>query len=337
MPIAFRLVAAAVILAALATPARAQRMPFERSIDTLAPPVLDVETERGRIEVVAGEPGRVVIAGTVTVRTGFAVPADAAAIAKTVAEHPPIAQDGVTIRLRPPADETARRAVTVSYRVTVPKGTRVVARSGSGATTISGVGGEVSVKTGSAAIELRDLGSDVKAESGSGAITIAGIRGGLEVRTGSGAIRAAGLTGAVTARTGSGAIDIAMAGDGAADVETGSSAITLRGLRGALTARSGSGHVRAEGVPSGPWHVSTSSSAIEVRLAAAARAALRASSGSGSVRIQGGGFKGTQAKELVVGAIGGGGPEVRLESHSGSIRVTLAGSTSAPPAAAAAR
>ena len=285
------------VFAALATPAQAQRMPFARSIDTLALPLLDVETERGRIEVIAGEPGRVAIEGDVTVRIGLDVPADAVAIAKAVAEHPPIAQEGITIRLRPPSDDAARRAVTVSYRVTVPRGTRVVARSGSGATSIGGVSGEVSVTTGSAAIDLRDLGSDVKAASGSGAITMDGVRGSV-------------------------------------DVETRSSAVTLRGLRGGLTGRSGSGRILAAGTPASAWRVSTSSSAIEVRLDPNARATLRASSGSGSVRVQGDGFTGTRARALVAGAIGGGGPDVQLESRSGSIRVTLDAGAAAPPAAA---
>ena len=284
-------------LAALATPALGQRVPFARSIDTLAPPILDVETEGGRIEVVAGEPGRVAIEGAVTVRVGLDVPADAASLAKAVAEHPPIAQEGITIRLRPPSDDAARRAVTVSYRVTVPKGARVVSRSASGATSIDGLGGEVSVTTGSAAIDLRDLGSDVKAASGSGAITMDGVRGSV-------------------------------------DVETRSSAVNLRGLRGGLTARSGSGRIFAAGVPASAWRVSTSSSAIEVRLDPNASAALRASSGSGSVRLEGDGFTGTRTKALVVGAVGGGGPDVHLESRSGSIHVTLAGAAAAPRAAA---
>jgi hypothetical protein len=278
-------------LAAAPATGLAQRVPFDRSIDVLAPAVLDVTTERGAIEVTTGEPGRIVIEGTATVRAGWNVPAEAGALARAVAAQPPIAVDRTTIRLRPPSDPSARRAVTVSYRVRVPRNTRVIAASGSGATTVTGIGGDVSVRTGSAAITIGDLGGDATVVSGSGAVAIGGVRGALDVRTGSSAIHA-------------------------------------HDLGGGVTAHSGSGHVDAAGVPRAPWRISTGSSAIDVRLDAASGLALHATSGSGSVRVAGAALTGTAANRAAIGTIGGGGPEVRLESHSGAVHVTVA----APPA-----
>ena len=74
----------------LAAPASAQRLPFERTFDATNDVVIDVSTMRGKIDIVGGEQGRVVIAGTVTVRTGFNLPWDAVAIARRVAAHPPV-------------------------------------------------------------------------------------------------------------------------------------------------------------------------------------------------------------------------------------------------------
>jgi hypothetical protein len=260
-----------------ATPAvaLAQRFPFDRSIDVLAPAVLDVTTERGAIEVTSGEPGRIVIEGTVTVRAGWAVPADAVALAKAVAAQPPIAVDRTTIRLRPPSDPAADRAVTVSYRVRVPRNTRVIAATDSGATTVTGLVGDVTVRTGSSSIALADLGGDATVVSGSGAVTIGGVRGRLGVI-------------------------------------------------------SSTGRVVAEGPALAAWRVSTGSSAIEVRLAPTSGLALHATSRSGSVRVAGAALTGTAAKGSAVGTIGAGGPEIRLESRSGAIEVTIGDAPAAP-------
>ena len=45
----------------IASPALAQRFPFERSFDVSGPSALDVSTIRGKIDVTVGEPGRVVV------------------------------------------------------------------------------------------------------------------------------------------------------------------------------------------------------------------------------------------------------------------------------------
>src|SRR5215510_4619006 len=99
---------AACVLAAASVPAEAQRVPFERTFDVGSAPTLDVMTDRGKIDISVGDPGRVVVQGTVTVREGFNVPADALAIARRVAEHPPVEIDGAAIRLRTPTGDEER-------------------------------------------------------------------------------------------------------------------------------------------------------------------------------------------------------------------------------------
>src|SRR5215471_18628582 len=222
---------AGLLLLATAHPALAQRFPFERSFDVTAPPTLDVSTERGRIEIVAGDAGQIVVAGTVTVREGWNVPANAIDLARKAAAAPPIERDGNTVRLRPPADEATRRAVTVSYQVRVPRETAVRAVSDSGATAIRGVSAPIEVKTQSAAIDLGSLGGSATVTSGSGAVKIDGAGGALTVSTASGQVEAT------------------FTGTGDADVETSSSAILLRGARGGVLAKTQSGRVSIEGTP----------------------------------------------------------------------------------------
>lgn len=138
---------AAAVLAGLPVPAAAQRFSFEPSVDGDPGTTLDVRTERGRIDVSVGESTRVQVIGTVTVRVAWDVPPDAMTIARLVADHPPVEAETGVIRLRPPPIVTEGRAVTVSYEIKVPRRTRVVASSDSGAITIRDVGGPVLVST----------------------------------------------------------------------------------------------------------------------------------------------------------------------------------------------
>src|SRR5688572_17562026 len=125
--------AVAVLLLAASAPAAAQRVHFDRTFDASALRSLDASTVRGKIEITAGEPGRVVVSGDATVRVSWNTPANAAEIARQVAAQPPIVVDGDTLRLTPPPDGVPRKAVTVSYVVRVPPGMDVAATSNSGA------------------------------------------------------------------------------------------------------------------------------------------------------------------------------------------------------------
>jgi hypothetical protein len=309
------------VITCSATPALAQRFPFEQRFDLRDAAMLDVSTVRGTIDVEVGPPGQVVVAGTVTVRVGLNVPTNAVEIARRLAGSPPIERAGHTFRLRPPMDEADRRAVTVAYRVRVPADTTVLAASESGATTVRGIAGPVTVRTQSAAIELADLGGPAGVSTGSGAVTVDGVAGLLTVRTTSSAIRATSLTGGVRVRTMSGLVEAALNGTGDVDVETGSSAIRVRGARGGLHAATQSGHVTIQGAPGGTWDVVTGSGAIDLDFASSARFALNASTRSGSVQLDGLAAA-SESKGRATATAGAGGPTVGATSRSGSIRVT---------------
>jgi hypothetical protein len=315
------LIVVTALLASIATPAWAQRMPFERSFHVAGPTILDVSTDRGKIDVTVGDQDHVVIIGTVTIRVGWDVPANAADLARKVADHPPVEQDGHTVRLRSPADDAERRAVNVSYHVRVPRDTQVRTVSDSGATTVEGVVGSVVVQTQSGSIDLRRLGGPADVKTGSGAVNIDNVAGALTVTTASSAFTGRSLHAGLRVRTGSGAIDAVLAGIGDVDVETASSGIVLRGINGGLTASTQSGKVTVQGTPHRPWSVSTGSSSIDVTMALAPGVNVEATSRSGSVKVTGVSLQGSVTKGRAAGTIGGGGPLVRLTSGSGSIRI----------------
>ena len=311
------------LLAALsiAAPAAAQRFPFERAYDVAATPVIDVSTTRGKINIRTGEPGRVVVTGAATVRVGLTVPANAVELARKVAEKPPIEQSGDRLRLRSPSDPAEDRAMTVNYDVRVPPNARVIAVSDSGAIDVRDVGGAVEARTQSSPIALSDLGGAVDADTGSGAVTIDRVAGIVRISTSSSGITARNLRGGLRARTESGRVFGSFVGEGPVDVQTKSSAIDLSGVSGALTTFSESGHTYIPGEPSAAWNVSSGSSGIDVRFAPKVNATLHATTSSGTVYTPEQLVKGSVEKDRVEGAIGNGGPVVRLSSRSGSIRV----------------
>jgi hypothetical protein len=312
------------LLAATASPAVAQRLPFERTFDVAGAPTIDVSTIRGKIDVSVGEPGRVVVSGAVTVRASWDVPANAIDLARRLAANPPIERDGATIRLRPPSDAADLRAVTINYQVRVPRDTTLVSESDSGATTVRGVGGAVSVRTQSGAIDLSQLGAAATVRTGSGAVTVDGAAGALTVTTSSSAFTGRVLGGDLRVRTGSGAVDAALSGAGDVDIETGSSGIRARGVRGARVAKTRSGRTEIEGAPGKPWDVSTGSGAIAILIRPGTPVTVDAATRSGSVDVDGAAVQGSIEKRRVTGTIGGG-PTVRSVSRSGSIRVTVNG------------
>ena len=323
MRIRSTLVVLIVLVLGTATTVRAQRFPFERSFEMQGISTLDVSTMRGKIEVVAGAPGRIVVTGAATVRVAWDAPSNAVEFARRVAGHPPIQRDGNTVRLRPPSDAAEQKATTVNYTVRVPPDTQARSDSDSGATTVRGVAGAVAVKTQSATITAASLGASATITTGSGAVTVDGVKGALRVTTNSSAFSGRGLEGDVHVRTSSGAVDASLSGRGGVDVQTGSSAIAVRGAHGGVIATSQSGHLTVAGVPGSAWTLSTSSSAIDIAVERGASLSLDASSRSGSVKVEGGDVRGDVSKNRIAGTIGDDGPLVRVMSGSGSIVLTL--------------
>ena len=117
-------------------------------------------------------------------------------------------------------------------------------------------------------------------------------------------------------------MDLGLTRIGNVDVETGSSAIRLRGVHGSLTAVTESGRVSVEGAPSGTWKVSTGSGSVDMS-SVVRSVTVDATSGSGSVNVNGATVQGSVSKRKVAGTVGGGKPSVVVSSRSGSIRITV--------------
>jgi beta-lactamase regulating signal transducer with metallopeptidase domain len=199
-----------------------------------------------------------------------------------IAANPPIEQQGNTIRIG--GHQENMRDVSISYEIEAPADTALNAATGSGNITDTGVG------------------QDAKLTTGSGNIMATGIDGGFKAQTGSGNIAIDG------------------SGQGDAKAQTGSGTIDLKGVHGSLVAQTGSGTIKASGTPSSPWKLQTGSGSIELSTGNAPMD-LDASAGSGSISTQAAAMQTSADKHHMHVQLNGGGPEVRVQTGSGSIRV----------------
>jgi hypothetical protein len=163
--------------------------------------------------------------------------------------------------------------------------------------------------------------SYLSAASGSGEVTDDGVGENAKLSTGSGSIHATGLHGGFTVGTGSGNLYAEQVGDGDVKAETGSGSIELRNLHGALRAQTGSGSIKVGGTPSSAWKLETGSGGVELWTGDAGLT-LDAETGSGSIHTDREmTTQGTSNRHHVEGKINGGGPIVKVQTGSGSIRV----------------
>lgn len=200
-----------------------------------------------------------------------------------IAAHPPIQQTGNIIRIG--GDHHLFSNISIDYEIQAPPDAYLDAGSGSGNVTDEGVGANA------------------------------------KIGTGSGSIHATGLQGGFTISTGSGNIYAEQTGTGDVKASTGSGSIELKNLRGGLQAGTGSGNIKVEGTPAAPWRLHTGSGSVELWTGNAGLI-LDASTGSGGIHSDRAIVsQGTMDRHHVKGASGGGGPEVRISTGSGSIRI----------------
>ena len=188
-----------------AAPIVAQTYTFERSFTGATR--LDVSTHRGRITVTVSDDGHFVVAATITVRRQLNMPPNSGQLAASVSDHPPVRQQGATVEVRPPEDPLVDRIVTIDYAVRVPPATTVVALNDSGAVTITGIEGSVSVRTQSGNIDVTlppATPVTLDASSGSGALEIDPVlfKGAVEKGRARGPIHGGGVSYQLTAKTG---------------------------------------------------------------------------------------------------------------------------------------
>ena len=261
-------VAASLLIAVPALVSAQQPLTFEKSLTVGASPSLEVSTGSGDVTVQAGSGSTIVVKGSVRVRTGSNVPSNAAELARQLAANPPIVQAGDVVTVGKITDEATRRAVSVSYQITVPAATAVQANSGSGSVSVSGVRGAVEANSGSGNVTANSIGGDVDLRSGSGDIALQGGSKAATLSTGSGSIGVNGKpTGDWRVTAASGDVTIALPAEQGftLDASTSSGSFDIASpmaVQGRIDRRRVQGTVRGGGPT---LRVSTASGDIAVR------------------------------------------------------------------------
>jgi hypothetical protein len=301
-----QIVALSLLLLPALTATAATSGTFEEQLTAPDGMVLEVGTGSGSIEIIAGPGRKVTIVGTVKVnrKSFWRGSADSEEILQAVLDNPPVELEGDTLRIGRIQDRGIRKRVSISYKIVVPADTPVEAGTGSGS------------------IEVADIEAPVQAGTGSGQVTLRNIGGPVDASTGSGAIGAEQIAGAFNGDTGSGSIYLSQTAPGDVNASTGSGRIELTGIAGALKADAGSGNIKVDGRQEGDWRIDTGSGSVRVRLPADAAFRLDAESRSGGINIDHPlTVEGKISKRHIRGDVRGGGPRLKIDTGSGSIRI----------------
>ncbi len=308
----------------VATPARAAAEGhFERTLKVNGPVDLNVETGSGSISVRTGSADSVQVHATIRGSNGWlGSDHELEDRIHSIESHPPIEQDGNTLRIGHFDDHELTRNISISYELVVPAATKARTSTGSGSQSLDGVSGPLEATSGSGSLQISNIGAEVTAHTGSGSIELRSIKGNARTSTGSGSVRALGIAGGLKASTGSGSVKLEQTAAGDVEVETGSGSIEMSGVKGSASATTGSGSITAEGEPSGRWRLHTASGSVHVHVPEQAGYDIDAHTNSGhidsSLPIT---AQGAISSRELHGKIRGGGPVLDLSTSSGNVYI----------------
>lgn len=207
-----------------------------------------------------------------------------------------------------------------TFRLTVPRRHDLSLRTAGGDIAVDDLDGELSAHTSGGSIAVEEVTGSLAVETSGGSIRIAAAGGTVTATTSGGAIALGPAGGDIEARTSGGAIRIEeAAGRVAARTSGGSIAVSAVGP---IEARTSGGSIRAtfSEPPDGDSSLRTSGGDIEVLLPEGAAIDIDAKTSGGRVvadlPVT---VEGTLERSALRGAIGGGGPQLRLRTSGGSI------------------
>lgn len=229
-----------------------------------------------------------------------------------------------------------------TIEVEVPDRAELRLGATSGSIRASGTRGGAVLETGSGSVRLEGVeGARVRAHSTSGGLYVraVGARDEATLETSSGSVRVEGLrAGRLAVRTTSGSVALRDVEADRLEVQASSGSIGLDGVYGTAVLRTTSGSIRAEGVRA-PVRAEASSGSVRLALARPVAVETRTSSGSVELRLpRTGGFDldlrggsvrvspdldltGSLDTRRVQGTVRGGGPLLRAQTSSGTIRL----------------
>lgn len=294
----------------IALHAKIERL-IEKSFSVPNGGLLTVETQGGDIRVVPGAGSEVKVVAKQVFRK-----AETEAEADTVAAdlQMTIEQTGGNVTAVAKYEKKAAGMVwggwppvQVSFTVTVPTTYNVTLRTSGGDVTVGDLQGEARARTSGGDISLGRIAGVVDASTSGGDVTLQEGAKSAKLSTSGGDIRIAKVVGDTEARTSGGDIEVGEVG-------------------GRLDAHTSGGNVKARlnGPLAGDCSLGTSGGNVSVSLVRGASFDLDASTSGGGVEANGLTIaieKGGVGKSRLAGKVNGGGPELKLRTSGGNIRV----------------
>ncbi len=274
---------------AISTAAFAADNNFERTLSVSGSPNVSVTTGSGYIHLRAGSDSQLHVAAHLHGGNGSwfgGSGGDVQSRIQDIVNNPPVQQSGDSIQIGERHGGDKYRNISIDYEITLPRGAKIEASTGSGD------------------IETQDVGSSLRADSGSGSV------------------RARSVHGAANLQTGSGDIELEQNAQGEVRIQTGSGSIRIRDIDGALRAQTGSGDIEATGKITGDSKLETGSGSVRLTIGNGSGYVLDATTGSGSIRTQSPiQMSGNLNSHHVNGTVNGGGPTLRIVTGSGDVEI----------------
>jgi DUF4097 and DUF4098 domain-containing protein YvlB len=180
---------------------------------------------------------------------------------------------------------------SVRFVVNVPRTTDLNATSGDGSISVSGIDGRVEARSGDGSIAATEIKGDVGLDTGDGSISADNVSGNLKINTGDGSVSVKGQPRGLVAHTGDGSVSV--------DVTSSSAS------------------------PVADWELTTGDGGIHVTLPANFNAQVDAHTGDGGIDANDFGLRPTgEDRNDLRGAIGSGGPTIRLRTGDGGITLS---------------
>ena len=278
--------------------------------------MLDVDLNRGELQVSYGRDGEVAIAA-------FAKPAENGGVADSSSSFVlDIEQSGNHIKIRPSNNTDTEGRINAVYRIEVPYRTQLISKLNRGRQSITGILGPVEAVTNTGDIRAAYISTELQAHVGTGNLDLQVIGGRVDASAGSGNIVCSRLREGVNAETGDGDIALAVVGPSKAIVRKGIGRIDVGGARDTLVGETDLGNIHVKAVPHKDWRLSSTSGAIHIELPPSAKVDLDVSTRTGELQFDRADIV-TPADNLheFRQAINGGGTRIGVRTESGKIAI----------------
>ncbi|MGI9627677.1 MAG: DUF4097 family beta strand repeat-containing protein [Longimicrobiales bacterium] len=199
----------------------------------------------------------------------------------------------------------------VDYRISVPRTMDVSVEGFQTSISLSGMGGEVDAETFQGGVEILGGSGTVSASTVSGSILVDGAEGRVRTEAVSGGIRIRNTAGRIIAESVSGSIEMEGMSATAVEAETVSGRVSYAGSI----------------APDGDYFFGTHGGRVTLELPRSADAELRLATLSGTINVEHSGATDTRARSGRRSRIqlGNGGPEIEIETFSGTIVIRETG------------